>query len=153
MRRGEKTRRALIHTGENHPGNTTITEDDVTIMDATQPLATQVATQEADDQDKDAFELAQLLFVVGHVAVKHIVFLELVEREWKRQKDRSRQVCSFPCRYLPHAVPENGKEKENDELDQVVGNAEDEIGDRIAPQFAKRCYSTARLRCWQFMVL
>jgi len=35
----------------------------------------------------DAFELSQLLFVVGPVAIKHIVFLELVEREWKRQKD------------------------------------------------------------------
>lgn len=35
----------------------------------------------------DAFELSQLLFVVGHVAIKHIVFLELIEREWKRQKD------------------------------------------------------------------
>jgi condensin complex subunit 1 len=42
------------------------------------------------DTDKDtgdAFELSKLLFVVGHVAIKHIVFLELVEREWKRQKD------------------------------------------------------------------
>ena len=27
------------------------------------------------------FMLSQLLFVVGHVAVKHIVYLELVERE------------------------------------------------------------------------
>ncbi|KIM86093.1 hypothetical protein PILCRDRAFT_5163 [Piloderma croceum F 1598] len=36
----------------------------------------------------DAFELSrQLLFIVGHVAIKYIVFLELVEREWKRQKD------------------------------------------------------------------
>jgi condensin complex subunit 1 len=34
----------------------------------------------------DAFELSQLLFVVGHVAIKHIAFLELVERELKRQK-------------------------------------------------------------------
>lgn len=34
----------------------------------------------------DAFALSQLLFVVGHVAIKHIVYLELVEREWKRQK-------------------------------------------------------------------
>ena len=34
----------------------------------------------------DAFELSQLLFVVGHVAIKQIVFLEQVEREWKRQK-------------------------------------------------------------------
>lgn len=73
---------------EDYPENTT--EDDVSMMDATQPLATQAPTQEDDDQNKDlgdAFELAQLLFVVGHVAIKHIVFLELVEREWKRQKD------------------------------------------------------------------
>jgi len=34
-----------------------------------------------------AFGLAQLLFVVGHVALKHIVYLELVEREFKRRKD------------------------------------------------------------------
>jgi len=38
------------------------------------------------DDTGDAFELSQLLFVVGHVAIKHIVYLELVEREWKRQK-------------------------------------------------------------------
>lgn len=34
----------------------------------------------------DAFELSQLLFIVGHVAIKHIAYLELVERELKRQK-------------------------------------------------------------------
>lgn len=34
----------------------------------------------------DVFELSQLLFVVGHVAIKHIAYLELVERELKRQK-------------------------------------------------------------------
>ena len=38
------------------------------------------------DDMGDAFELSQLLFIVGHVAIKHIVYLELVEREWKRQK-------------------------------------------------------------------
>jgi condensin complex subunit 1 len=37
----------------------------------------------------DATHLAQLVFVVGHVAIKHIVYLELVEREVKRQKDES----------------------------------------------------------------
>ncbi len=41
-----------------------------------------------DDRDVgDAFEMSQLLFVVGHVAIKQIVFLEQVEREWKRQKN------------------------------------------------------------------
>ena len=50
----------------------------------------QATMQDIAPEDKDvgdAFELSQLLFIVGHVAIKHIVFLELVEREWKRQKD------------------------------------------------------------------
>jgi condensin complex subunit 1 len=34
-----------------------------------------------------SFALAQLVFTVGHVAIKHIVYLELVEREFKRRKD------------------------------------------------------------------
>ena len=34
-----------------------------------------------------SFGLAQLVFSVGHVAIKHIVYLELVERELKRRKD------------------------------------------------------------------
>lgn len=34
-----------------------------------------------------SFELGQLVFVVGHVAMKHIVYLELVERELKRRKE------------------------------------------------------------------
>ena len=53
-----------------------------------EPESTQEATQSSDtggDQG-DTFELSQLLFVVGHVAIKHIAYLELVERELKRQK-------------------------------------------------------------------
>jgi condensin complex subunit 1 len=50
--------------------------------------ATQEENQTTGEKDVgDVFHLSQLLFVVGHVAIKHIVFLELVEREWKRQKD------------------------------------------------------------------
>lgn len=72
---------------EDHPSNNTITEADVMMLEPTQ--ASQY-TQDDKGKEKDvgdAFELAQLVFVVGHVAIKHIVFLELVEREWKRQKD------------------------------------------------------------------
>ncbi len=36
-----------------------------------------------------SFKLAQLVFVVGHIAIKHIVYLELVEREFKRRKDET----------------------------------------------------------------
>jgi condensin complex subunit 1 len=52
--------------------------------------STQNSPSPADKDLGDAFELSQLLFVVGHVAIKHIVFLELVERELKRQKDERR---------------------------------------------------------------
>lgn len=53
-----------------------------------EPESTQGGTQSSGlggDQG-DTFELSQLLFVVGHVAIKHIAYLELVERELKRQK-------------------------------------------------------------------
>lgn len=35
-----------------------------------------------------SFELGQLIFVVGHVAIKQIVYLEIVERELKRRKEQ-----------------------------------------------------------------
>jgi condensin complex subunit 1 len=57
------------------------------------------ATTQAEKDVGDAFELSQVLFVVGHVAIKHIVFLELVEREWKRQKDEKQ-----PGRFVPSSL-------------------------------------------------
>ncbi|KAL0945257.1 hypothetical protein HGRIS_000767 [Hohenbuehelia grisea] len=90
------------------------------------------ATPSAASQSKDvgdAFELAKLLFVVGHVAIKHIVFLELVEREWKRQKDEKQAAEKAAS---GRADGQRGGSKDVEELDQVAGNAEDEIGDRIA---------------------
>lgn len=66
-------------------------ERDPEAMDEDAPAPTNVeepasSQGQGDKNVGDAFALAQLLFVVGHVAIKHIVFLELVEREWKRQK-------------------------------------------------------------------
>jgi condensin complex subunit 1 len=90
----------------------------------------------------DAFAMSQLLFVVGHVAIKHIAYLELVEREWKRQKDEKNTgmwIYSCVVHSTEHCTEEKRKAKDSqgpghkdvDELDQVAGNAEDEIGDRI----------------------
>ncbi|KAI0000131.1 non-SMC mitotic condensation complex subunit 1-domain-containing protein [Russula compacta] len=79
------------------------------------------------DDTGDAFELSQLLFVVGHVAIKHIVYLELVEREWKRQKQEKELAEK-----LARGAGDDAASKDGEELDQVAGNAEDEIGDRIA---------------------
>ena len=84
---------------EDHPADTTIDAGDVSMLDATQAIqATQStqSTQENKEKDLgDAFELSQLLFVAGHVAIKQIVFLELIEREWKRQKDEKQTGWSY----------------------------------------------------------
>ncbi|KAE9404631.1 hypothetical protein BT96DRAFT_955569 [Gymnopus androsaceus JB14] len=88
-------------------------------------------SQSAGGQDKgDAFELAQLLFVVGHVAIKQIAYLEVVEREMKRQRDEQKagKELGFPENKQNGAQPAN---KDGEELDQVVGNAEDELADKI----------------------
>jgi len=82
-------------SNEENAGDVTMDSADATMLDATQ--ATQ-ATQDDPNKEKDvgeAFEMSQLLFVVGHVAIKHVVYLELVEREWKRQKDE-KQAGKFP---------------------------------------------------------
>ncbi|KAG0004923.1 Condensin complex subunit [Entomortierella chlamydospora] len=66
----------------------------------------------------DSWQLSQLFFIVGHVAIKHIVHMEIIEEEFKRRKSA--------------AGNEKKKGKENaveDELDQVVGTTEDEFGD------------------------
>ncbi|KAJ9105989.1 hypothetical protein QFC19_003324 [Naganishia cerealis] len=68
------------------------------------------------------FKLAKLIFVVGHVAIKHIVYLELVEREFKRRKDEAAKATAA----------DKPVDKDNNDLDAVAGNAEDDIGDLIA---------------------
>ncbi|SPO25585.1 related to YCS4 - subunit of condensin protein complex [Ustilago trichophora] len=81
----------------------------------------------------DALQLAQLLFIVGHVALKHIVYLELVEREYKRRKaeaDKEKAVAKAVSEGKASRAAAAAAAVE--ELDQVAGNAEDEIGEVIA---------------------
>lgn len=67
----------------------------------------------------NAFELSQLIFVAGHCAIKQLVHLELVERDIKRRK-------------AEESLKAGGKSAAQDELDQVAGSLEDDIGDTIA---------------------
>lgn len=66
----------------------------------------------------DANQLSQLIFVVGHVAIKQIVHLESIESEWKRRKS-ARDT-------------KNESRPKSDELEMVTGTAEDEFADTIA---------------------
>ncbi|KAI9006529.1 condensin complex component cnd1 [Phycomyces nitens] len=83
-------------------------------MSLTQPAR---SVQQSDQ--KSSFELSQLFFIVGHVALKQIVHLEIVEAAWKRKKALK-------------DVEEGKKNTSTDEeLEQVNGTAEDDIGDAI----------------------
>ncbi|WWC57912.1 uncharacterized protein I303_100447 [Kwoniella dejecticola CBS 10117] len=78
-------------------------------------------TEEKKDQ-VGSFKLAQLVFIVGHVSIKHIVYLELVEREFKRRKDETAK----------QKAAAKAAEKDTNDLDAVAGNAEDDIGELIS---------------------
>ncbi|KAF8440590.1 condensin complex component cnd1 [Terfezia claveryi] len=74
-----------------------------------------------------ASDLSQLLFIVGHVAIKQIVHLELLEIEFKKRKamqDRNRQ-----------ASPTKGgaavAQAAQDELDLIGGTTEDDFTDAM----------------------
>lgn len=130
---------------QDQDGDVSMSQADMTFtQQSTQTQGTQ-GSEGGKKDTGDAFELSQLFFVVGHVAIKQIVFLELVERECKRQKDEKlagthRYASRFPDRELTVVLlaekqasggNKSTKDKDGEELDQVAGNAEDEIGDRI----------------------
>jgi condensin complex subunit 1 len=91
-------------------------EDTVDGEDAPAP-ASQSETR--DPAFGNTFELSQLIFVAGHCAIKQLVHLELVERDIKRRKAADDKKAG-------------AKAAGQDELDQVAGSVEDEIGDVIA---------------------
>jgi condensin complex subunit 1 len=62
-------------------------------------------------------QLAQLIFTAGHIAIKHLVHLELIEKELKRRKETTTATSA--------TAPKT------DELDQVAGSVEDEIADAM----------------------
>ncbi|KAJ1981931.1 condensin complex non-SMC subunit Cnd1 [Dimargaris xerosporica] len=79
------------------------------------------ASQELGQWVGSAYSLCQLLFLVGHVAIKQILLLEVIEAELKRRKGSSQH------KRTPH---KDGK-PEDDELEQVAGTTEDDVADTI----------------------
>ncbi|KAK4235553.1 condensin complex subunit 1 [Achaetomium macrosporum] len=95
-------------------------------------------------QNKEsAVGLSQLLFIVGHVAIKQIVHLELCELDIKRRnqekektagaaKERSSLGASTSSRRSASHKEKSKAEEEGDELDLIGGTTEDEVTDQIA---------------------
>jgi condensin complex subunit 1 len=90
--------------------------------------------------------LSQLLFIVGHVAIKQIVHLELCEMDFKRrkaEKEASKSSAKTPRKSTPapEAPPTKGRKKgstkpepeeDQDELDLIAGTTEDDFTEALA---------------------
>jgi condensin complex subunit 1 len=102
------------------------------------------------ESQKPASALSQLLFIVGHVAIKQIVHLELCEQDFKRRKAEKeaktggaktpRKSMSVAPTEAP-ATAKKGKkstksktpapEEEQDELDLIAGTTEDDFTEAL----------------------
>ena len=88
----------------------------------TPPLETPAPRQ------KNSLSLSQLLFLVGHIAIKQIVHLEMCELEFKRrkaEKEKSKPQTASPQKGAPSAEDQN-------ELDLIGGTTEDDFTEAMA---------------------
>ncbi|KAF1848262.1 uncharacterized protein K460DRAFT_275461 [Cucurbitaria berberidis CBS 394.84] len=100
-------------------------------------------------KQNSALGLSQLLFTVGHVAIKQIVHLELCEHEFKRRKaEKDKKPAPTPRESMASTVeptpikkgrkrgatkePMPAPEEAVDELDLMAGTTEDDFTDAIA---------------------
>ncbi|KAL2379885.1 hypothetical protein RJZ90_004959 [Blastomyces dermatitidis] len=71
--------------------------------------------------------LSQLLFIVGHIAIKQIVHLELCELDFKRRKaEQEKNRSTDPAPQKPN------QPSEDDELDLIGGTTEDDFTEAMA---------------------
>lgn len=96
---------------------------------ATPPKSSPKKPQKA--KRDNAISLSQLLFIVGHVAIKQIVHLELCELDFKRRKQEKEKVAAAEkaaeaeSRRASQAPKD--KEEPQDELDLIGGTTEDDF--------------------------
>ncbi|OHE98608.1 hypothetical protein CORC01_06059 [Colletotrichum orchidophilum] len=74
-----------------------------------------------------AVGLSQLLFIVGHVAIKQIVHLELCELDFKRRKQEQEKEKT-----ADKSTGQAGKKEEPDDLDLIGGTTEDDFTEAMA---------------------
>ncbi|GKZ29685.1 condensin complex subunit [Aspergillus brasiliensis] len=77
-------------------------------------------------QKTSSTSLSQLLFVVGHIAIKQIVHLELCELDFKRRKAEQEKNKTA------NTSNQKNDNAEDDELDLIGGTTEDDFQDAMA---------------------
>ncbi|KAG8529333.1 uncharacterized protein KY384_005969 [Bacidia gigantensis] len=77
--------------------------------------------EQPEQRQKGSLALSQLLFIVGHIAIKQIVHLELCELDFKRRKaDKEKARGS-------NASPTKSANVDEQELDMIGGTTEDDF--------------------------
>lgn len=128
--------------------SSTVAKRDPDSMDMDDEIpAPPIESQQVDINGKpvgSAAILSQLLFVVGHVAIKQIVHLELCEQDFKRRKaeKEAKGGTKVARQSVEAAAPAKGRRKANakqtapteedqDELDLITGTTEDDFTEAI----------------------
>ncbi|TKA78864.1 hypothetical protein B0A55_03813 [Friedmanniomyces simplex] len=126
---------------ESEVDNSRVDADgDVEMSDVQETQAEPEVETPTDDDGNSALGLSQLLFAVGHIALKQIVHLELCEQDFKRRKAEKEKANpgSSPVKKTPGGKTPAGqkgdgkKDEEEDELDLMAGTNEDDFTDAIA---------------------
>lgn len=82
--------------------------------------------EETGNKQKGSLALSQLLFIVGHIAIKQIVHLELCELDFKRRKAEKEKAKTA------NASPTKATDGEQDELDLIGGTTEDDFTEAMS---------------------
>ncbi len=129
---------------QSQPEPTAIFGGEEEVVDATVNASQHPGSSPSKKQKKDnAIALSQLLFIVGHVAIKQIVHLELCELDFKRRKQEKEKSAAAAKEALAASASSRksanqGKDKakeeeeEGDELDLIGGTSEDDFTEAMA---------------------
>lgn len=103
------------------------------------PSAPEAEARGEDDNSSSPLALSQLLFAVGHIALKQIVHLDLIEQDFKRRKAAKDKTNPSPSPAKKTPGPgsktpggKNKAEEEADELDLMAGTNEEEFTDALS---------------------
>jgi condensin complex subunit 1 len=101
--------------------------EDATQLPSPPPEAAPEPDSKMENKLKGSIALSQLLFIVGHVAIKQIVHLELCELDFKRRKAEAEK--SKPATEAP---ADKAAKEAADDLDMIGGTTEDDFTEAMA---------------------
>jgi condensin complex subunit 1 len=143
------TKRVFSSHSQKRPTTSSSADEPSQLPSQTEDAAPEEVVEEEvlPKMQNSALALSQLLFVVGHVAIKQIVHLELCELEFKRRKaEKDKKSAPTPRKSMsmePTPLKKGRKrgatkeptpapEEAADELDLMAGTTEDDFTEAIA---------------------